>query len=101
MKNNISNGFQMVQDLIKLRWVPEILWSIDHGNSRYSEILNSIENLSHTELNRKLLILVEMEVIDKSIEGSNTSYSLLSFGKDLVHIFYHLEELEEKYFRVS
>ncbi|OZV10281.1 HxlR family transcriptional regulator, partial [Tissierella sp. P1] len=27
MKNKISNGFQIVQDLIKLRWVPEILKS--------------------------------------------------------------------------
>lgn len=101
MKHNISNGFKMVQDLIKLRWVPEILWSINHGNSRYSEILNSIEHISHTELNRKLLILIEMDVIDKCIEGNNINYSLFNFGKDLVHIFYHLEELEEKYFKVS
>ncbi|MBU5313705.1 winged helix-turn-helix transcriptional regulator [Tissierella carlieri] len=101
MKNKISNGFQIVQDLIKLRWVPEILKSIHLGNQRYSDILRSIPYMSHTELNRKLSILIERNVIDKVVEEENTYYSLLSFGKDLVHIFYHLEDLEEKYFQHS
>lgn len=98
MKNKIFNGFEIVHDLIKLRWVPEILKSISQGNSRYSEILNSIPYMSHTELNRKLAILIEKNVVEKNKDGS---YSLLEFGKDLVHIFYHLEELEEKYFQMG
>lgn len=101
MKNKISNGFQIIQDLIKLRWVPEILKSIHLGNEHYSDILKSIPYMSHTELNRKLSILIEKNVIDKRIEGSDIYYSLHSFGKDLVHIFNHLEDLEDKYFQVS
>lgn len=101
MKNKVSNGFQIVQDLIKLRWVPEILKSIYSGNQRYTDILDSIPYMSHTELNRKLSILAERKVIDKTVEGDNTYYSLLNFGKELVHIFYHLEDLEEKYFQQS
>lgn len=99
MSMKITNGFQIVQDLIKLRWVPEILTSIEGGNNRYSELLESIEYISHTELNRKLSILLEREVIDKTVDGRNTYYTLLPFGKDLVHIFHHLEELEERYFQ--
>ena len=30
-------------------------------------------------------------------EGNNTYYTLMDFGRDLVHIFRHLEDLEEKY----
>ena len=101
MKNNISNGFQIVQDLIKLRWVPEILISIDLGNQRYSEILESIPYISHTELNRKLSILIENDVIEKIVDDNNIYYYLLNFGEDLVHIFYHLEDLEKKYFKTS
>ena len=102
MKNKVFNGFEIVQDLIKLRWVPEILESIDLGNQRYSEIQRSIPYISHTELNRKLAILTEKKVIDREVDDSkNTYYTLLSFGKDLVHIFNHLEELEEKYFQIS
>lgn len=97
MKNKISSGFQIVHDLIKLRWIPEILKSIHMGNHNYSDILRSIPNMSHTELNRKLSILIERNVIDKKSKGSSTYYSLHNFGKDLVHIFYHLEDLENKY----
>lgn len=101
MKNNISNGFQIVQDLIKLRWVPEIIKSLEAGNHRYSEIQRSITHISHTELNRKLLILIERGVILKEDNIDNTKYTLLDFGEDLVHIFNHLEDLQKKYFEVS
>ncbi|MDR7857384.1 winged helix-turn-helix transcriptional regulator [Tissierella sp.] len=98
MKSKISSGFEIVQDLIKLRWIPEILKSIHLGNKRYSDILTSIPYMSHTELNRKLAILLDRNVVEKINSGSDSYYSLKSFGKDLVHIFYHLEDLESKYF---
>lgn len=99
MKNKVANGFELLQDLIKLRWVPEILKSIYLGNTRYTDILNSIPNMSHTELNRKLATLIDREVIFKEIDESNTEYGMLEFGDDLVHIFYHLEDLEAKYLK--
>lgn len=101
MEYKVKNGFQIVQDLIKLRWIPEILKSIDLGNTRYTEIKNSIPYISHTELNRKLNILTERKVIEKIEEEGISHYTLLNFGADLVHIFCHLEDLEEKYFQTS
>ena len=101
MKKKISNGFKIVHDLIKLSWIPEILKSISYGNHRYSDILNSIPYMSHTELNRKLAVLVEKNVIHKNLDDQTISYSLMEFGNDLVHIFYHLEDLEERYFSYS
>lgn len=98
MKNKVTNGFEIVQDLIKLRWVPEILKSIKLGNTRYTDILKSINGMSHTELNRKLLILADKNVIHKDENDVNAVYQLQKFGNDLVHIFNHLEELEDKYF---
>lgn len=101
MKSKVYNGFQMVQDLIKLRWVPEILKSIDLGNHQYTDILNSIPYMSHTELNRKLIILMDRQVINRLEEENKPSYHLQEFGKDLIHTFYHLEDLEEKYFQLT
>lgn len=100
MKIKISSGFEIVEDLIKLRWVPEILGSINSGNHRYSEIKRSIDEISHTELNRKLSILMRKGTILKEEVPDGTSYALLEFGKELVHIFHHLEELQDKYFEV-
>lgn len=101
MENKVFSGFEIVQDLIKLRWVPEILKSIELGNHRYSEIMKSIPYMSHTELNRKLSVLIEKKVVDKVAEDNNICYFLLDFGEDLVHIFNHLEDLEDKYFKIS
>ena len=100
MKIKIASGFEIVEDLIKLRWVPEILESISSGNHRYSEIKRSIDGISHTELNRKLSILMRKGTILKEEDRDGTSYALLEFGKELVHIFQHLEELQDKYFEV-
>lgn len=101
MKKQINSGFELLQDLLKLRWVPEILKSIDQGNSKYTEILRSIDPMSHTELNRKLKILVAKGVVGKNQMAGQFQYELLDFGQDLVHIFYHLEDLEEKYSRAN
>lgn len=97
MASSQLSCFQIVEDLIKLRWVPEILKSLAGGNQRYSEILKSIPDISHTELNRKLIILREKSVICKQEKDKKIYYSLLGFGEDLVHIFNHLEDLQEKY----
>lgn len=101
MKKNKINGLVFIQDLIKLRWIPEILKSIDQGNTKYSDILNSIPYMSHTELNRKLAVLIERNVIEKVVDENENYYTLLNFGKDLVHIFEHLEDLEDKYFKTQ
>lgn len=97
MSNKVSSGFEILHELIKLTWVPEIIKSIALGNENYTTILKSIPYLSHTELNRKLKILLNKNVIIRQEEGSKIHYRLNSFGEDLVHIFNHLEELEEKY----
>ncbi len=97
----VFNGFQIIHDLIKLRWVPEILKSIHYGNHRYNYILESIPNMSHTELNRKLSLLMEKRVIGKEVVDTGSGYFLLDFGRDLVHIFFHLEDLQQKYFEAQ
>lgn len=100
MKLGISSGFEIVEGLIKLRWVPEILDSIYNGNHHYTTIKKSIDGISHTELNRKLLILINKRTILKEESPNKTSYSLLEFGNELVHIFNHLKELQIKYLEV-
>ncbi|MDD3789880.1 MAG: winged helix-turn-helix transcriptional regulator [Sphaerochaetaceae bacterium] len=92
----VLNGFKLIHSLIKMRWVPDILKSIELGNYRYNAILASVPGMSHTELNRKLALLLDQGAVTKVEEGS---YALLTFGEELVHIFDHLEELEEKYLK--
>ena len=50
----IDKGYEIIQGLVGSRWVPEILYAIDSGYIRYSEIENNIPNISHSEMQRKL-----------------------------------------------
>lgn len=91
-----QKGIEIVQELIKKRWIPEILHSIKLGNKTYTNILNSIEFLSQTELQRKLKILEEYNAVLKSDDES--SYNITEFGNEIDHLFQHVYELGQKYF---
>lgn len=95
--SGFTEGFAMIQDIIKLKWIPEILVAIDTGSTRYSELLSIIPYLSHTELQRKLHVLMERGVVVKSCEIENCRYTLTPFGDDLVHIFRHFQDLSVRY----
>ncbi|NLX62292.1 MAG: helix-turn-helix transcriptional regulator [Tissierellia bacterium] len=99
--SKFTSGFEIIHEFIGLKWVPEILESIGNGNKRYTDILNSIPYLSHTELQRKLKILQEKNAISKKDTNTGPEYQLEAFGKDLLHIFVHFSELSEKYLMTS
>ena len=92
-----TEGFKIIHDIIKLKWVPEVLNAIGTDGATYSEILRSIDYLSNTELNRKLAILLERKAVEKVETEGHSRYQLLPFGKDLDHIFRHFRDIEEKY----
>lgn len=94
----VDESFEEVHGMIRSRWIPEILDSIKAGNHSYGEILDSIDYISGTELNRKLNLLVEKRALGKQEGPKRSHYELLDLGEDLHHIFYHLVELKEKYF---
>lgn len=97
--NQIDKGFEVIQDVIKMRWVPEILFSIKEGNNKYSDILKNVEFLSHTELQRKLKTLQENNCIIKEETQDGAIYKLTELGYDLDHVFYHIVDLADKYFK--
>lgn len=97
MKSRTAEGFQLIHDVIKLRWVPEIIAAINQGHHHYNEILKAIQDLSNTELNRKLAVLLENKAIVKIENADQQGYFLSPFGEDLEHIFKHFEDMSEKY----
>ncbi len=93
----MSEGFRLIHDIFRLRWIPEIISAIGIGCHSYNEILCEIDGLSHTELNRKLKVLLERHVIEKREHATSSGYYLNPFGEDLNHIFNHFSEMSEKY----
>lgn len=93
-QTTMTEGFKLIHDIFRLRWIPEIISTIGNGYHGYNEILSQIDFLSNTELNRKLKVLLDRNVIDKKeAEG----YYLNEFGEDLHHIFKHFSDMSDKY----
>lgn len=97
--NEYQKGIEVIQDLIKRRWVPEILLSVKMGNETYTNILNSIPNLSQTELQRKLKVLEEYDCIVKN--DQELSYHLTEFGYEINHLFQHIYDLGQKFLTID
>lgn len=97
MDTKMSEGFQLIHDIFRLKWIPEIIDSLAKGNYRYTDIAENIEYISNTELNRKLAMLQERRVISKSTVEGRDGYYLTEFGEDLNHIFIHFIDMSDKY----
>ncbi|MBF4695964.1 winged helix-turn-helix transcriptional regulator [Fusibacter ferrireducens] len=97
--NTMTEGFQLIHDVFRMRWIPEIISVIGQGYHGYNEILGQIDFLSNTELNRKLKLLLDRQVIDKIENQDQHGYYLNAFGEDLDHIFKHFIEMSEKYIK--
>ncbi|MCH4891046.1 transcriptional regulator [Acidaminobacter sp. JC074] len=93
MNHQMNEGFQLIHDLFRLRWIPEIVQTIGLKELKYTEISQEIGEISNTELNRKIALLLDRHVVKKTQDG----YALSAFGKDLDHIFNHFVEMSEKY----
>ena len=87
-------NFINIQDVLRSKWVPEILISIENGCTSFSSILINVPYLSQTELTRKIKLLLHNGLIEKAEAGT---YALRPFGKDLLHILICIQQLNEKY----
>lgn len=61
---------ELVQDMIKGKWKPIILWRLHHGRSSLSQLERTIEGISQKMLLEHLKDLIEFEFIEKkTFEG--------------------------------
>lgn len=92
--SQFTGGFTIIQDVIKLKWIPEILDEIEKGENSFSRILENTPYLSSMELTRKLKVLQERDIVIKDDAGL---YAMTTFGDDILHILRHLKELNDRY----
>ncbi|NVF10934.1 winged helix-turn-helix transcriptional regulator [Anaerococcus sp. AGMB00486] len=92
-----SKGLELIEDLFSKRWVPEIIHSIGIGNNNYKKSLDSISYISHTELSRKIKLLLDYGVIKR--DDKDKAYKLTQFGFDVDHVFGHIYDISDKYLK--
>lgn len=91
--NEFQAGLDFILEIIKPRWVAEILYCLEEGERSFSDLLEGIPFLNRTELTRKLTFLQEKGVIEKEMENHRSAYRMTPLGEDLVHIFHHFVDL--------
>ena len=89
-----NSKFQDIQDILRLKWIPEILASIDSGKNSFSVILINIPYISETELNRKIKALLTRHLIQKNEKGL---YEFLPLGKSILYTLNHIQRVYQKY----
>lgn len=96
----LEQGLRLMESIIGGRWNPAILFVIEQGASRYSDIRSSIGYISDTELQRKLNVLLDGKLIEKTMQGAeerSAAYRLTSFGGEITHTLHHIMDISIKH----
>jgi DNA-binding HxlR family transcriptional regulator len=89
-------------NLLSKRWMTEVLFSIEEGNSRFTVLKENLEHISDHILADRLKFLEQHELIHKSYIPGNpphTEYTLTNKGAELSDILGGLCQFAENKMR--
>lgn len=84
--------FNAIEQL-KSRWTSVVVYSLFESSKTFSQIEESFEFLTATQLNRTLKTLQK----DNILEKNNQVYSLTTKGLELVEVLNHIDEWYSKF----
>ena len=86
---NLNCGLDLIGEVLYGKWTIRLLWFIDQGHQRPSELQRKIPDASRRVLNIQLKELGEHELVVKKIYAvvpPKVEYSLTDFGKTLIPV---------------
>lgn len=86
---NLNCGLDLIGEVLYGKWKVRLLWFINEGHKRPSELQRKISDASRRVLNMQLKELEQHELITKVIYAvvpPKVEYSLTDFGKTLIPI---------------
>ena len=86
---NLNCGLDLVGEVLYGKWKIRLLWFINEGYQRPSELQRQIPDASRRVLNIQLKELLEHELVTKKIYPvvpPKVEYSLTDFGKSLIPV---------------
>lgn len=104
---NLNCGLDLIGEVLYGKWKIRLLWFIDQGYKRPSELQRKIPDASRRVLNIQLKELEDHELVTKTIYPvvpPKVEYALTDFGKTLIPVISSLgiwgDEHEERLKRV-
>lgn len=85
--------------LLSKRWLTEVLFSIEEGNSHFSSLKEDLEHISDNILAARLKLLLQHELISKvktPDSPARAAYSLTTKGEELSEILGALCQFAEE-----
>jgi len=86
---NLNCGLDLIGEVLYGKWKMRLLWFINEGHQRPSELQRKIPDASRRVLNLQLKELEEHELITKKIYAimpPKVEYRLTDFGKSLIPV---------------
>ncbi|MGS2741784.1 winged helix-turn-helix transcriptional regulator [Sinomicrobium sp. M5D2P17] len=86
---NLNCGLDLIGEVLYGKWKMRLLWFIDQGHKRPSELQRKIPDASRRVLNIQLKELEEHELITRKVYPvvpPKVEYSLTAFGKSLIPV---------------
>ncbi|SFU20515.1 DNA-binding transcriptional regulator, HxlR family [Algoriphagus locisalis] len=86
---NLDCGLDLIAEVLYGKWKIRLLWFINEGHKRPSQLQRKIPDASRRVLNIQLKELEEQELISKEIfpvVPPKVEYSLTEFGKTLIPV---------------
>ncbi|UPT68194.1 MAG: helix-turn-helix transcriptional regulator [Sphingobacteriales bacterium JAD_PAG50586_3] len=86
---NLNCGLDLIAEVLYGKWKIRLLWFINEGHKRPSELQRKIPDASRRVLNMQIKELEEHELITRKIYAElppKVEYSLTDFGKSLIPV---------------
>ncbi|WP_299179894.1 winged helix-turn-helix transcriptional regulator [uncultured Chryseobacterium sp.] len=100
---NLNCGLDLIGEVLYGKWKIRLLWFINEGHKRPSELQRKIPDATRRVLNIQLKELEEHELVTRKVYPvvpPKVEYSLTEFGKSLVPVLFTLgkwaDENEDK-----
>ncbi len=93
-------GLRLMESIIGGRWNPMILFALESGPCRFSDLKSRIEFISDTELQRKLGALMGSGLVVRNSNDEDTrkgEYILTGFGGEIAHTLRHILVISQKH----
>ncbi|WP_417356245.1 winged helix-turn-helix transcriptional regulator [Flavobacterium sp.] len=96
---NLNCGLDLIGEVLYGKWKIRLLWFINEGNKRPSELQRKIPDASRRVLNMQLKELEKHELITRKVYAvvpPKVEYSLTDFGKTLIPVISLMGEWGDK-----
>jgi DNA-binding HxlR family transcriptional regulator len=99
-EGTICQHFQRAAELVGQRWVPQVIYVLQAGPARYTDVHDAIPGISDAMLSDRLKELEASRIVRRDVEPTTPvriSYALTERGEELAAVLGELQVWAERW----